>query len=152
MFGKEPTVSVSEVKLSRDYDFMYENFVVLTQSDAYLFLERNGDSTQALHFDSARCRYGGPNDDARGGHPLTEYGLGLYGLFLVENSPWIREMMVANRVHPQHSDSLFSRDRHYVACFKDVMFESICREVREVTLSKSEIEALITRELFSLES
>ena len=60
--------------------------------------------------------------------------------------------MVANRVHPRHSDSLFSRDKHYIACFKDVMFESVCREVKEVTLTKSEIEALISRELVSLES
>jgi hypothetical protein len=140
------------VELSREYHFMYENFVILTQSDAYLFLEKNGDSTQALHFDSVRCRYGGPNDEARGGHPMAKYGLGLYGLYVVENSPWIREMMAANRTHPRHSDSMFGRDKHYIACFKDVMFESVCREVREVTLTKSEIEALISRELLSLES
>jgi hypothetical protein len=152
MFEKEPDISVSEVKLSRDYAFMYENFVILTQNDAYLFLEKNGDCTQALHFSSARCRYGGPNDEARGGHPLARYGLGLYGLYVVENSPWIHEMMVANRVHPRHADTLFSRDKHYIACFKDVMFESVCREVREVTLTKREIEALISRELLSLES
>lgn len=152
MLEKETTVSVSEVKLRRNYPFMHENFVILTQSDAYLFLETNGNSTHALHFDSVRCKYGGPNDEARGGHPLAKYGLGFYGLYVVENSPWIQEMMVANRIHPQHSDSLFSRDKHYIACFKDVMFESVCREVKEVTLTKSEIEALISRELLSLES
>jgi hypothetical protein len=152
MFKKERKVSVSEVKLSRDYSFMYENFVLLTQGGAYLFLEKNGDSTHALHFDSPQCKYGGPNDEAHGGHPLAKHGLGIYGLYLVENSPWIHEMMVANRVHPRHSDSMFSRDKHYIACFKDVKFESVCSEVKEVTLTKSEIDALINKELFSLES
>lgn len=36
MFKNEPKVSVSKVQLSRDYSFMYENFVILTQNGAYL--------------------------------------------------------------------------------------------------------------------
>lgn len=94
MFKKRSSISVTEVKLSRNYSFMYENFVLLTQHDVYLFLERVGDNTLALHFDSPYCKYGGPNDEAHAGHPLAQYGLGLYGLYLVENSPWIHEMMV----------------------------------------------------------
>ena len=152
MFKKEPNISVSEVKLSRDYSFMYENFVLLTQTGAYLFLEKDGDTTHALHFDSPNCKYGGPNDEAHGGHPLTKYGLGLYGLYVIANSPWIHEMMVANRIHPRHSDSMFIHNKHYIACFKDVKFESACRKVEEITLTRSDIEALINKELFSLES
>jgi hypothetical protein len=152
MFKNEPKVSVAEVKLSRDYSFMYENFVILTQGGAYLFLERDGGNTHALYFDSPQCRYGGPNDEAHGGHPLAKHGLGLYGLYVVDNSPWIHEMIVANRAHPRHSDSMFSHDKHYIACFKDVKFESVCREVKEVTLTNSEIEALLHKELLSLES
>ena len=150
MFKKEPRVS--EVKLSKDYSFMYENFVIATQSAVYLLLEKNGASVHALRFDSANCRYGGPNDEAHGGHPLAKYGLGFYGLYEVENSPWISEMMRANRVHPRHSDSLFDGRKHYVACFKDVKFESVCREMSEVTLSREDIDALVRHELDSLES
>lgn len=152
MFKKEPTVSVSKVQLSRDYSFMYENFVILTQSGAYLLLEKSDDNVYALYFDSPHCKYGGPNDEAHGGHPLARHGLGHYGLFAVENSPWIQEMMAANRVHPRHSDAMFSRYRHYIACFKDVKFESICQEVREVVLSENELEQIIKRELLSLAS
>jgi hypothetical protein len=148
--SKKP--KVSEVKLSRDHSFMYENFVILAQTGAYLLLEKDGESIHALHFDSPSCRYGGPNDEAHGGHPLAKYGLGLYGLFEVENSPWIEEMMTANRVHPRHSDSLFAGRRHYIACFKDVKFESVCRTMKEITLSKKEVDALLTKELDSLES
>jgi len=142
---------VSEVKLSRDYSFMYENFAILTQTGVYLLLEKDGDGVYALYFDSPNCKYGGPNDEAHGGHPLAKYGLGFYGLFEVENSPWIEEMMIANRIHPRHSDSLFSNDRHYIACFKDVKFESVCQTMKEVKLSKSEIDILLNKELGNLE-
>jgi len=148
--SKKP--KVSEVKLSREYSFMYENFVLLTQSGAYLVMEKNGESIHALYFNSPNCKYGGPNDEAHGGHPLAKYGLGFYGLFEVENSPWIEEMMIANRVHPRHSDSLFAGRRHYVACFKDVKFESVCREMKEVTLSQAEFDAIFHKELDQLES
>ena len=148
--SKKP--KVSEVKLSRDYLFMYENFVLLTQSGAYLVMEKKGESIHALYFNSPNCKYGGPNDEAHGGHPLTKFGLGVYGLFEVENSPWIEEMMIANRIHPRHSDSFFAGRRHYIACFKDVKFESVCREMKEVTLSQAEFDALLHKELDHLES
>lgn len=60
---------------------MYENFVVATQAATYLLLEKHGRSIYALRFDSPNCRYGGPNDESHGGHPLAKYGLGIYGLF-----------------------------------------------------------------------
>jgi len=150
MFAKKP--AVSEIKLSRDYRFMYENFVVLTQQGSYLLLEKSGAGIHALHFDSPYCKYSGPNDEAHGGHPLAEYGLGIYGFFQVENSPWIKQMMTENRVHPRHSDSLFAGYKHYVACFKDIKFESVCRNMREITLTKSELEALIAAQVQELES
>lgn len=150
MFSKRP--KVTEVKLGRAYSFMYENFVLLTQQDAYLFLEKNEDAIHVLHFDSPYSKYCGPNDEAHGGHPLAKYGLGFYGLFEVENSPWIEEMIVANRVHPRHSDSLFSGYKHYIACFKDIKFESVCRTMREASLTKSEVDALLAAELRKIES
>lgn len=52
----------------------------------------------------------------------------------------------------RHSDSLFSGYKHYIACFKDIKFESVCRAMREVTLTKSEIDSLVAAELRKLES
>ena len=148
---RDPKPNVSEIKLSRGHSFMYENFVILTQTGAYLLLGKDGYVISALYFDSPYCKYGGPNDEAHGGHPLAQYGLDVYGLFEVENSPWIEEMMTTNRIHPRHSDSLFADYRHYIACFKDVKFESICRTMKELTLSKSEVDALLNKELSYLE-
>lgn len=150
MFPKKP--KVTEVQLSRAYSFMYENFVLLTQQAAFLLLEKNGEAIHALHFDSPYCKYCGPNDEAHGAHPLAKYGLGFYGLFEVQNSPWIEEMVIANRIHPRHSDSLFSGYKHYVACFKDIKFESVCHTMKEVEFTKSEFDALLTAELRNLES
>ncbi len=150
MFTKKP--KVSEVKLSRNYSFMYENFAILTQNDTYLFLEKSGGEIYAIHFDSPHAKYGGPNDETHGGHPLAKYGLGFYGLYEVEHSPLINEMMIANRVHPSHSDSMFNNYKHYIACFKDVKFESVCRNMEEITLSNSDVMSLLSKELENIDS
>ena len=126
---------------------MDESFVIGTQSDTYLLLEKNDDVVDALKFNSRAIKYGGPNDEGRGAHSLAKYGLRSYGLYEIENSPWIHEQMVGNRVHPRHTDSLFSGYKHYIACFKDVMFEVTCRSFEELHLSKKEINALINEQL-----
>jgi hypothetical protein len=149
MFNSSPVVS--EVGLSRNYRFMYENFVVATQRQTFLLMERDGDQVRAIKFDSANIKYGAPNDEARGGHPLAKYGLGLYGLFEVKNSPWIIEAMTANRVHPSHSDSLFAGQRHFVACFKDVMLEVRCRNMEEVTMTSTQMFDLLASQIRDLD-
>lgn len=138
---------VVEIALARHYSFMYENFVIVTQQGIYLLMEKDGDVVHVLYFDSPQMRYGSPNDEARGGHPLFKFGLGFYGFFQVQNSPWIREQMIANRVHERHSDGMFEGRKHYIACFKDVMLEVTCRSYQEKSLSGSEVDALVHREL-----
>lgn len=147
----DPTPRVVEISLSKHYAFMYENFVIATQNAVYLLLGKQGDVVDVLHFDSPQVRYGSPNDEARGGHPLAAYGLGFYGLFEVEHSPWIQERITANRVHHRHEDALFDGLRHYIACFKDVMLEVTCHSFRERQMSVSEIESLLEEQLNYLE-
>jgi hypothetical protein len=130
---------------------MYENFVISTQQETFLFLEREGESVHTVKFDSSNIKDGGPNDEARSSHPLAKYGLGLYGLFEVTNSPWIKEAASLNRVHSQHSDRLFAGQKHFVACFKDVMFEVRCRTFEEVSLSPNQVLELISQQLGNLD-
>ena len=146
------TPKVTEVRLSRDCRFMYENFVLATQNDLFLFLERNGDTVQVLKFSFITFKYGAPNDEARGGHPLSKFGLGYYGIYYVEESPWIRELMAANRVHPRHSDAAYSGQKHYVVCFKDVTLDVVCTEMQEMQISVAEIEALVAQQVAFLEA
>jgi hypothetical protein len=141
---------VVEITLGKRYPFMYKNFVIATQHDTYLLLEKHNDIIDVLHFDSPQIKYGSPNDEARGGHPLAKCGLGSYGLFEVRNSPWIREQALANRVHPSHSDDMFEGMHHYIACFKDVMLEVTCDAYEEMQMSVSEVEALMQQQLEDL--
>jgi hypothetical protein len=141
---------VIEIPLRKSYRFMYENFVIATGSEVYLLLEKNDNLVDVLKFDRRIFKYGSPNDEARGGHPLFQYGLGFYGLFEVQNSPWIQEIMVANRLHPRHTDALFSGYRHFIACFKDVTFEIVSTQFQELQLTVDEVHRLINSELNSL--
>jgi len=145
------TPIVREVKLREDHGFQYENFVLATQHEIYLLLKKARTSVSALKFRFTSLKYGAPNDEARGSHPLMKYGLGWYGLFQVENSPWIDDLMASNRVHPSHKDSMFSDRKHYIACFKDVMFEVVCREFEEVVLEEADLAAVFQQQLTYLE-
>ena len=75
----DATPSVVEVPLRKGYRFMYKNFLISTQQDLYLLLEKNGATVDALKFDFTIFKYGSPNDEARGGHPLSAHGLGFVG-------------------------------------------------------------------------
>jgi len=43
--------------------------------------------------------FGYPNDEALGGHPLFEHGLGFYDIFEVLNSSWIQRLRDQNLVN-----------------------------------------------------
>lgn len=142
---------VTEVILGKNYPFKYENFVIATQHALFLFLEKHDVVVDALKFDFSIFKYGAPNDEARGGHPLSRYGLGFYGLYSVEHSPWIQELMISNRVHPGHSDAMYANLKHYVACFKDVTLDVVCADMQEVQLMIKEINALVSQQMEYLE-
>lgn len=150
MMNLSPTVTPIELRIP--YKFMYENFVVVTQHEVFLMLEKRGDAVFCLRFNSlSQMKYGGPNDEAINSHPLYKYGLGPYGLYEVRNSPWIKEQMIANRVHPQHSDDLFNHRRHFIACFKDVTFEVTCDSFEETQMSVVAFTSLLAKQLDKLE-
>lgn len=138
-------VSVSEVKLQKEYAFMYENFVVSSQQTLYVLLEENNDKIDALKFDPILFKYGYPNDEVS--HPLNRFGLGSYGFFEVTNSDWIKEIRNNNRSHPRHTDSMFDKDKHYIAKFKDVTIEIICTSFEEVVLTKEDLKEFLTEQI-----
>lgn len=74
-------------------------------------------------------RFGSPNDDALGGHPLAQFGLKFYSVHRIENSPWLAELERRNAVHPNHDSSRFTADLvHYVFTFQDSTLECAVRE------------------------
>lgn len=78
-------------------------------------------------------KFGAPNDEALSGHRYAQFGLDCYSAYEVMNSEWTRELMVANRVHPQHDDSLFASHRHFIFTFHDTTLEFVTQQDFEVT-------------------
>ena len=70
------------------------------------------------------AKFGYPNDEALGGHPLYSKGLGHYAFYEVEGSSWMRMMDEQNRVCFPNS-SVWSGSRHFVITFHDSTFECV---------------------------
>lgn len=149
LFKKDnPTISVTEISLKKDYAFMYENFIVSSQQKLVLLLEQADNIIDTLQFDFLIYKYGYPNDEVS--HPLSKYGLSSYGLFQIANSPWVTELRDNNRQHHRHTDSSFDNYKHYIARFKDVTLEVISTSMQEIQLTKSELLAFLDQQIGSL--
>ena len=74
-------------------------------------------------------KFGSPNDEAMGGHPLINNGLKYYSVHKVTNSSWVAELEKQNSVHPQHSRRYFFKDKHhYIFTFHDTTLELVATE------------------------
>ena len=74
-------------------------------------------------------KFGSPNDEALGGHPLIKNGLEYYSVHKVENSFWVVELEKQNSVHPQHDTNRFLKDKHhYIFTFHDSTLEVVANE------------------------
>lgn len=70
-------------------------------------------------------KFGGPNDEAIEGHPLSGKGLNPYRVHQVVNSRWIADEERINSVHAHHRGGWHERLNHYAFCFHDETFECI---------------------------
>jgi hypothetical protein len=82
-----------------------------------------------IEFQRARIvKIGSPNDEVLHGHPLWGSGLRFYSAHVVENSPWVRELVDINRVHSRFDPARWADVRHYVLAFHDETLECIARD------------------------
>lgn len=144
-FDKKP--EIIEIQLKNHYAFMYEGFIISTQQDLFVLMEEKDGKYNALQFDFLQFKYGYPNDESMGSHPMAKYGLGSYGLFEAENSFWIVELRNGNRIHPRHNDESFSNYKHYIARFKDVTLDVVSIGFKEIQMTKNEILVLLEEQL-----
>jgi hypothetical protein len=104
---------------------------VVLAGDFDLFLTYRaapGTGLVLIDFENPAAHYfGGPNDEALGGHPLRARGLDYYAAFEVYNSSWIRALERMNRVHPRHDPRRFVGLRHFIFTFQDETFECVAR-------------------------
>lgn len=134
-----------KITLEKDYHFMYENFIVSSQHNLFLFLEENNGIIEAINFRFKVYKYGYPNDEVE--LPSKISGVETYGISQVFNSDWIKELMINNRSHPKHSDSFYTNYKHYVVRFKDVTLEVISDKYEIIKMTKEELNEIISREL-----
>lgn len=76
-----------------------------------------------------QSRFGYPNDEALGGHPLAPHGLKPYDIFEVINSPWIVELATINEVSFPGVTWPAKPFRHVGITMHDSMFEALCLNV-----------------------
>jgi hypothetical protein len=85
-----------------------------------------------------------PNDEAISGHRLWEKGLReTRWAGVVHDSELIDGLERQNRVHPQHSASLFEGLTHYVLPLKECVVEVVAREVAVRRVEGTTAEAVL---------
>jgi hypothetical protein len=94
------------------------------------YVVAGGQQAALIHFPLVSSfRFGAPNDEALGGHPLAKFGLRPYSAHRVENSPLIAELEQQNSVHPRHDKTRFMESKaHYIFTFQDSVLECVANQ------------------------
>lgn len=97
------------------------------ESSLWLRYSTADDTVAVLFFPLVETfRFGAPNDEALGGHPLYGNGLQFYSIHRINDSSWIQELEKQNSVHPQHDRASFLKDHtHYIFTFQDSTLECV---------------------------
>jgi hypothetical protein len=92
--------------------------------------------------DCLLTKFGYPGFSALPGHPLYARGLNGYGLYEVQGSSWTDRLAEQDKLpFPKERWPPFPA-RHFVATFKDVIFECLCSSVRGRSTNRSVAEIL----------
>jgi hypothetical protein len=67
-------------------------------------------------------------DEIIAAHPLAGRGLAAYGTFLIEHSPWLKELEQVDKSHEQTEEERWTKMKHFMLCFKDRIFEALAIE------------------------
>lgn len=90
--------------------------------------------------------FGGPNDEALGGHRLADKGLRPYAFHEVLSSDWIAERERENSVHEFHQPGWHAWLRHFVFTFHDEAFECLARSYVVGATESTHPAALLTQQ------
>jgi hypothetical protein len=108
------------------------------------YFERKGEAIAIVEFElCSNKRFGSPNDEAINGHPLYSIGLGSYGVYEIQNSSWLRQLEIMNRVHHNHRPETFEKYKHFIFTFHDSMFECIAQSFK-IDIHSGSLESCLT--------
>lgn len=107
-----------------------EAIIFATETQLFLRYQTNNREIAVIHFPLVKIlKFGSPNDEALGGHPLTKVGLRSYQVSRVDHSPWVAELERQNAVHPRHDRAQFLENTvHYIFTFQDSTLECVVNE------------------------
>jgi hypothetical protein len=107
-----------------------EALVFATETTLLLRYTTANDAVAIIKFPLVRIfKFGSPNDEALGGHPLSSKGLKFYSVHRIENSLWIGELEKQNSVHHRHNKQRFLENTaHYIFTFQDSTLECVVIE------------------------
>lgn len=114
-------------KFIRVVDYESEEFIAVVEFERY-----------------SSFMFGMPNDEAIHGHPLYERGLQSYGVFVIENSSWIRRLEKMNSVHPYHNPKSYAQLKHFIFAFHDSTFECVA-ESFEISIHEGSLENILSK-------
>jgi hypothetical protein len=90
------------------------------------FYLSDSDNRGKLKFNSVlQFTFGYPNEEAISGHRYYDLGLMPFEFVEVKDSEILKNIILANRVHPYHNDEMFKEYKHFVIPFHDTTLEVI---------------------------
>jgi hypothetical protein len=124
-------------------------WLVQSGHSAHLALSSADDPDGLIIFEWIHCVaavLGGPNDEARNGHPLWNRGLSDCGRAAeVFGSEWIAQLEQRNRVHSQHDPALFAPLRHFILLTKEETFECLADGFDVIEATGAPLDAVAAR-------
>jgi hypothetical protein len=120
-----PCVVADEHRLLLSY---YASFVIRDAASRLptLVNESSAGDIALIDFERPMCYYSVPlSDETLLAHPLAYHGLKSYGVFRVDDSAWIRQLVATEYVHPRPTPWIFDNCKHYIFTFHDSLFEAI---------------------------
>jgi hypothetical protein len=116
-------------------------FLLINVSEAMISGGIKTGGVAVLEFkDPLLTKFGYPNDEALGGHPLIRRGLNYYTAQEVLSSSWVEAVNAQNNVVFPKSD-IFSDKHHYILSFHDTTFEIIANGFQLIKICSSLDEA-----------
>lgn len=86
----------------------------------------NFDNVSLVFLECSIFKCGYPNEEIYMHYDYyTQGSMKKYCLYEIQESEWINELLVMNRVHPRHTDEIFEKEKHFIILFEDEVFECI---------------------------
>jgi len=115
-------IAKEEIKLDTITTDYYSCNICKTDNDVLI----NFGNVNLIFLGCSIFKCGYPNEEIYMHYDYyTQNSMNKHRLYELQDSEWIKELLVMNRVHPRHTDKIFQNEKHYIILFEDEVFECI---------------------------